>query len=118
MNQEATVMVSIEDGLFQGKIHVGDDAYAVEPASNYMDNSDAHSVIYKAKDLDYSSLGSGNGCGMIDQVQKRMEEKLKTLEEKEKSQEKKVNVKSPQKQQNKTKIHKRRNVCYVVFITG
>ncbi len=68
----------------QGKIHAGDDVFSVEPASNYIDESEAHSVIYRAKDLDYSSLDSGgSGCGMIGQIQKRMEEKMKKVKEDE-----------------------------------
>ncbi|XP_071788562.1 disintegrin and metalloproteinase domain-containing protein 10-like isoform X2 [Asterias amurensis] len=75
---------SITDGLFQGKIHVGDDVFSVEPSTNYIDEPETHSVIYKAKDLDYSSLESGgSGCGMIGEIQKRMEEKMKKLKDEE-----------------------------------
>ncbi|XP_022109880.1 disintegrin and metalloproteinase domain-containing protein 10-like [Acanthaster planci] len=74
---------SIVDGLFQGKIHVGEEVYSVEPAANYMKNPDSHSVIYEAKDVDYSSLGS-SGCGMVGQIQKRMEERLKEMQKEEK----------------------------------
>ncbi|XP_038058241.1 disintegrin and metalloproteinase domain-containing protein 10-like [Patiria miniata] len=77
---------SITDGLFQGKIHVGEETYAIEPAANYLKDPESHSVIYEAKDLDYSSLGS-SGCGMVSEMQKRMEEKMKEMQKEEQKQE-------------------------------
>lgn len=72
---------SVIDGLFEGKIHHGKDAYYVEKAYRYFpenNNSSFHSVIYKDSDVedayrDQRSGGHVGGCGVTEEVSQWMD---------------------------------------------
>ena len=67
---------SIANGTLTGRIYTKGDAYTLEPAHLYLDNTDYHSVMYSDKHIDKSLL-AGSGCGLMGEIQKRMQEKLK-----------------------------------------
>ena len=48
----------------------------MEPAKLYFDSTDFHSVMYADKHIEKSEL-TGSGCGVIGEIQKRMQERLK-----------------------------------------
>ena len=41
----------IEDGLFQGVVHYGNESYHIEPSAKYLTHPDTHSLIYKESDV-------------------------------------------------------------------
>ena len=66
-----------DDGVFEGKIHVGNDEYFVESAKQYFKDApqDFHSVIYESRDVHYPHA-YGPGCG-ISEKSKRWMDKVK-----------------------------------------
>ncbi|XP_031575122.1 disintegrin and metalloproteinase domain-containing protein 10-like [Actinia tenebrosa] len=63
----------ISDGIFEGKIHAGNDEFHVEPSNKYFQGKQPfHSVIYKSEDVHYP-YAHGSGCGMREQTKKWME---------------------------------------------
>ena len=64
-----------DDGVFEGKIHVGDDEYFVESAKQYLKDvpHDFHSVIYESRDVHYPHA-YGAGCGINDRTKRWMDE--------------------------------------------
>ena len=63
-----------DDGVFEGKIHVGDDEYFVESAKEYFKDepNDFHSVIYESRDVNYPHA-YGPGCGVSEKTKKWMD---------------------------------------------
>ena len=56
--QSAVHGILTKDGLFDGHISTPYETYYIEPTSRYMSNdSDFHSVIYKASDVVHPALG-------------------------------------------------------------
>lgn len=64
-----------DDGVFEGKIHVGNDEYFVESAKQYFKDApqDFHSVIYESRDVHYPHA-YGPGCGINDKSKRWMDE--------------------------------------------
>jgi len=64
-----------DDGVFEGKIHVGNDEYFVESAKEYFKVApkDFHSVIYESKDVHYPHA-YGPGCGVNEKTKRWMDE--------------------------------------------
>lgn len=64
-----------DDGVFEGKIHVGDDEYFVESAKQHLKDipHDFHSVIYESRDVHYPHA-YGAGCGVNDATKRWMNE--------------------------------------------
>ena len=64
-----------DDGVFEGKIHVGSDEYFVESAKQYFKDApqDFHSVIYESRDVHYPHA-YGPGCGINDKSKRWMDE--------------------------------------------
>ena len=62
-----------DDGVFEGKIHVGNDEYFVESAKQYFKDSpqDFHSVIYERKDVHYPHA---YGPGVKEKTKRWMDE--------------------------------------------
>ena len=69
-NPESKVYGGINSGIFQGVIHDGEEEYHVERAKYHLDDSPAHSVIYKASDVTHPDNG---GCGLNNRVAKWMD---------------------------------------------
>ncbi|CAH3142564.1 unnamed protein product, partial [Porites evermanni] len=63
-----------DDGVFEGKIHVGNDEYFVESAKQYFKDApqDFHSVIYESRDVHYPHA-YGPGCGINDKSKRWMD---------------------------------------------
>ncbi|PFX21056.1 Disintegrin and metalloproteinase domain-containing protein 10 [Stylophora pistillata] len=63
-----------DDGVFEGKIHVGNDKYFVESAKEYFKDepNDFHSVIYESRDVNYPHA-YGPGCGVSEKTKKWMD---------------------------------------------
>ena len=62
----------IHKGVFEGKIHVGDDIYHVETAKKYFDNpKNFHSVIYNSADVHFPHT-HGHNCGISTKTKKWM----------------------------------------------
>ena len=63
------------DGIFEGKIHVGNDEYFVESAKQYFKDApqDFHSVMYESRDVHYPHA-HGPGCGINDKTKRWMDE--------------------------------------------
>ncbi|XP_020602075.1 disintegrin and metalloproteinase domain-containing protein 10-like [Orbicella faveolata] len=64
-----------DDGVFEGKIHVGNDEYFVESAKEYFKDApkDFHSVIYESRDVQYPHA-YGAGCGVNEKAKRWMDE--------------------------------------------
>ena len=64
-----------DDGVFEGKIHVGNDEYFVESAKQYFKDApqDFHSVIYESRDVHYPHA-YGPGCGINEKSKRWMDE--------------------------------------------
>ena len=64
-----------DDGVFEGKIHVGNDEYFVESAKQYFKDAprDFHSVIYESNDVHYPHE-YGPGCGVNEKTKRWMDE--------------------------------------------
>ncbi|KAL9985313.1 hypothetical protein ACROYT_G007702 [Oculina patagonica] len=64
-----------DDGVFEGKIHVGNDEYFVESAKEYFEDApkDFHSVIYEKRDVHYP-YAYGPGCGVNEKTKRWMDE--------------------------------------------
>ncbi|EDO41812.1 predicted protein, partial [Nematostella vectensis] len=63
----------ILDGVFEGKIHIGDDEYHVEHSSKYFkEKQPFHSVIYHTQAVEYP-YPYGRGCGLSDKIQEWMQ---------------------------------------------
>jgi len=64
-----------DDGVFEGKIHVGNDEYFVQSAKEYFKDApkDFHSVIYESRDVHYPHA-YGAGCGVNEKAKRWMDE--------------------------------------------
>ncbi|KAL9985306.1 hypothetical protein ACROYT_G007694 [Oculina patagonica] len=64
-----------DDGVFEGKIHVGNDEYFVESAKQYFKDApkDFHSVIYESRDVHYPHA-HGAGIEVNDETKKWMDD--------------------------------------------
>ncbi|KAJ7394089.1 Disintegrin and metalloproteinase domain-containing protein 10 [Desmophyllum pertusum] len=64
-----------DDGVFEGKIHVGNDEYFVESAKQYFKDApkDFHSVIYESRDVHYPHA-YGPGCGVNEKSKRWMDD--------------------------------------------
>lgn len=64
-----------DDGVFEGKIHVGNDEYFVESAKQYFKDAPQsfHSVIYESRDVHYP-YAYGPSCGVNDKTKRWMDE--------------------------------------------
>lgn len=64
-----------DDGVFEGKIHVGDEEYFVESAKQHLKDipHDFHSVIYESRDVHYPHA-YGAGCGVNEATKRWMDE--------------------------------------------
>lgn len=68
-----------DDGIFEGKIHVGNDEYFVESAKQYFKDvpRDFHSVMYESRDVHYP-YAYGASCGINDRTKRWMDEVKKS----------------------------------------
>ena len=64
-----------DDGIFEGKIHVGNEEYFVESAKQYFKDvpRDFHSVMYESRDVHYP-YAYGASCGINDRTKRWMDE--------------------------------------------
>ena len=64
----------IHKGIFESKIHVGNDIYYVETAKKYFEEpKDFHSVIFNSDDIHYPHE-HGQSCGISSKTKKWMRE--------------------------------------------
>jgi hypothetical protein len=61
------------DGVFEGKIHAGNDEFHVEPSQKYFkEKQPFHSVIFKSQDVEYPHA-HGSGCGITEKTKHWMD---------------------------------------------
>ncbi|XP_072033054.1 LOW QUALITY PROTEIN: disintegrin and metalloproteinase domain-containing protein 10-like [Amphiura filiformis] len=105
---------TITNGTLNGRIYSKGDAYTLEPAKLYFDSADFHSVMYSDKHVDKSSL-MGSGCGVMGDILKRMQEKVKKEpdQDKESEQESNQGNSRQRRQSNNQKIDKQTCPLYI-----